>query len=78
MSTCCLPYTQPFSNVATLAVTYSAALKLKYGTAPLISVFFYDEDYNEYLKISYPSIRIAGGVINFDFGGLATGYIKIY
>lgn len=77
MSVCCLPYTQAFSNVATTSIVYSDALKSKYGVAPIVEVFYYDEDYNEYTKSPYPGIRIEGGMIMLDYGGLATGFVKI-
>lgn len=77
MSVCCPPYTQLFSNVAVLQVAYGDSMKAKYGIVPDAEVYVYDMVQDKFVLYPYPVINIISDEINFDFGGVSTGYIKI-
>lgn len=52
-------------------------MKAKFGTAPIIQVFIYDDIYLDYVLMPYPQILIKAAQILFDFGGFGSGWIKI-
>ena len=74
---CCPPYLQSFSNVSLTIVPYGAAMKSKYGIAPNINTYFFDNIASEYVISFVPLARILGDTIEVDHGGPSTGYIKI-
>lgn len=67
-----------FNNLATLVIPYTASLLATYGNFPSIQVWIYDTDGTLY----DPGIRTAldtypPNEIRFDFGGTASGVIRI-
>ena len=77
MSVCCPPYTQAFSNAAVLAVSYGDSMRTKYGNAPDVDVYMWEPSLDAFVINPYASINITADQMNFDFGGLGTGFIKI-
>lgn len=74
----CDPMFITFTNLATLTVPYTASMLAKYGNVPTIKVWIYDTN-GELVNMSvrqaldtYPPTQIL-----LDFGGLATGVLKI-
>lgn len=74
----CEPTFITFTNQATLAIPYTAGLIASYGNFPTVDVWIRDEN-NDLVKMvvevkldAYPPT-----VININFGGPATGLIKI-
>lgn len=74
----CDPTFITFTNQSTLVIPYTASMQTKYGTAPTLKVWIYDEN-GELVNMSvrqafdaYPPTEL-----RFDFGGPATGVIKI-
>lgn len=74
----CDPTFVTFTNQATLNIPYTAGLQAKYGLAPTIKAWLYDES-GELVNMSirqafntYPPTEL-----RFDFGGPASGVIKI-
>lgn len=74
----CDPTFISFTNQSTLAVPYTASMIAKYGNVPTIKVWIYDTD-GTLVNMSvrqaldtYPPTQIL-----IDFGGLATGILKI-
>lgn len=67
-----------FTNESLLTITYTAAMLARYGTFPSVQVWIYDTDGTLY----DPGIRVAldtypPNEIRFDFGGPASGVIRI-
>lgn len=74
----CDPTIVQFTNKATLTIPYTASLSAKYGNTPSVQVWIYDEN-NELVDMG---IRVAFDTyppteLRFDFGGPASGIIKI-
>lgn len=74
----CEPTFISFTDASTLTVPYTAALVAKYGNVPTIKVWIYDTN-GELVNMNvrqafdtYPPTEL-----RFDFGGPATGLIKI-
>lgn len=74
----CDPTFVSFTNQSTLNIPYTAAMLAKYGNAPTLKVWIYDTS-GELVNMSvrqafdtYPPNNLL-----FDFGGPATGIIKI-
>lgn len=74
----CDPMFVSFTNQSTLTIPYTASMLAKYGNAPTIKVWIYDTN-GELVNMSvrqafdtYPPNNLL-----FDFGGPATGVIKI-
>lgn len=74
----CEPTIIQFTEASTLTIPYTAALIAKYGNVPTIKVWIYDVN-GELVNMSvrqafdtYPPTELL-----FDFGGPATGIIKI-
>lgn len=74
---CCPPYLQSFSNVAISVVPYGEAMRSKYGIAPNINTYFFDNIASEYVISFVPVARILGDTIEVVHGGPSTGFIKI-
>lgn len=75
--TACDPTFIGFTNDETLVIPYTASLLAKYGTLPNVQVWIYDG-----LELVDMGIRAAFDTyppteIRFDFGGAASGVIKI-
>lgn len=74
----CEPTFVPFTNLTTLAIPYTASLSDKYGSIPTVTVWIYNlsgELVNMGTEVTFDSFPPS--IINFDFGGLASGVIKI-
>lgn len=74
----CDPTIIQFTNKSTLVIPYTTSLQAKYGNAPSVQVWIYDEN-NELVDMG---IRVAFDTyppteLRFDFGGNASGIIKI-
>lgn len=77
---CCVPYMVPFSNVSMTTVDYNTGLKELYGAYPKVTVYYYDQEANEYYEangIPGSEVKFDGNTISVDHGGPATGQIKI-
>lgn len=73
----CRPMLISFTNQSTLTIPYTASMLAKYGDAPTLKVWIYDG-----LELVNMSVRQAFDAyppnnLLFDFGGSATGIIKI-
>lgn len=75
---CCPPYKQSFSGVSVAAVPYGDSMRTKYGIAPNIQVFIYSTIQAAYIQLQYSVKEIVGDLIELDFGGVGTGFIKIF
>lgn len=74
----CDPTFIQFTNQSTLTIPYTASMSAKYGDAPTLKVWIYDTN-GELVNMmvrqafdTYPPTEL-----RFDFGGPATGIIKI-
>lgn len=74
----CDPTFVSFTNAATLTIPYTASMQAKYGTVPTMKVWIYDGT-GELVNMSvsqkldtYPPTEL-----RFDFGGPASGIVKI-
>lgn len=74
----CDPTFVTFTDQGTLTIPYTASMQAKYGLAPTVKVWIRDENV-QYVNMSvsqkfdtYPPTQLI-----FDFGGNATGVIKI-
>lgn len=77
-STVCEPTIVEFVNKETLTIPYTAGLSSMYGVVPTVQVWIYDVDGNLVnMGITASFDAIPPTVINFDFGGLASGVIVI-
>lgn len=75
---CCAPLIISFRNRATLVIPYTAELKDKYGDAPTVQVWIYDESGDlANFGISEVYDDIPPTELRFDFGGNSSGIIKI-
>lgn len=77
---CCQPYQFPFSNVALLDINYSADMAANLGPEPKVEVFYRDPDTGEFYTINGlpgSQIKFDGSTIKADFGGIATGVVKV-
>lgn len=74
----CEPLTIPFTNQATLVIPYTAELLAKYGDVPTVQVWIYDENGDLVdMGVSVKFDNVPPTVLMFDFGGNASGIIKI-
>lgn len=75
--TCCEALIRPFTSVATLSIPYGAAEVEAYGTEPNVQVYIFDgTDY--VLSDDMNEIIFTGSSIDIDFGGIATGFVKVF
>jgi hypothetical protein len=76
---CCNPITIPFFNKTTSTVSYGPALQLQFGSAPNVTVTYWDG--TQYVAAGIMTqIKLVGypvTQIEIDHGGMATGLIKI-
>lgn len=74
----CDPKFVQFTNQTTLVIPYTASMQAKYGNVPTLKVWIYDENG----ELTNMNVREAFDTyppteLRFDFGGPATGIIKI-
>lgn len=75
--TCCNPIIQSFADVATLTIPYGDIEQALYGTDPNVQVYINDgTDY--VLSDDMNGIMLTGTAIEIDFGGNATGFVKVF
>lgn len=75
--TCCSPLIQPFTNVSTLSIPYGASETEAYGADPNVQVYIHDgTDY--VLSDDMNQVVFNGSSIEIDFGGIATGFVKVF
>lgn len=74
----CDPTTITFNNVPTLTLPYTALMLAKYGSAPSIQTWIYDAG-GDLVNMGIFETRdnIPPSMLNWDFGGLASGIIVI-
>lgn len=74
----CSPTVVTFFNESTLSIPYTAQLQDKYGLVPSIQVWIYD-DQGQLVNMGITATfdAIPPTVLNFDFGGNASGIIVI-
>lgn len=74
----CEPTYVQFTNQATLTIPYTAALQAKYGTVPTIKGWLYDTN-GELVNMGFHQAfdTFPPTELRFDFGGSASGVIKI-
>jgi hypothetical protein len=74
--TCCTPIIQPF-NEAVTTIDYTAAMQAEFGPTPNVQVYY--RDGTEYvLSDDMSSVKLEGGFIVVDHGGVNVGLIKIF
>lgn len=77
-NTDCDPTFITFTNVANISIPYTASMLAKYGTVPSVQVWIYDEsDTLVDMGIRIDLDALPPSVIKADFGGMASGVIKI-
>lgn len=74
--TCCAPTIVPFTNEATKEIPYGDVMQEIYGSTPNIQVY-YREGTEYVLSDDANRVDFNGERILVDFGGTATGIIKI-
>lgn len=74
----CDPTFISFTNQTTLSIPYTASLLAQYGNAPTVQVWIYDTT-GELVNMNIRAVFDAypPNIISFDFGGTASGIIKI-
>jgi hypothetical protein len=74
---CCSPITQSFVNASTLTIPFGAIQQAEYGAQPNVQVYI--KDGTEYvLSDDMNEVRFTGENIEIDFGGPATGFVKVF
>lgn len=74
----CTPTFVSFTNAATLTIPYSASMVAKYGNVPTMKVWIYDgTGALVNMSVSQSFDTYPPTELRFDFGGPATGIIKI-
>lgn len=74
----CEPTFITFTNQSVLSIPYTAFLQAKYGTMPTVNVWIYDESgelVDMGIRVTFDAYPPS--LINFNFGGSASGIIKI-
>lgn len=75
--TCCEALIRPFTNVSTLSIPYGAAETEAYGIDPNVQVYIKDGE--EYvLSDDMNQVIFNGSSIEIDFGGVSTGFVKVF
>jgi hypothetical protein len=74
----CYPLIIPFTDLATLDITYTTAMVLKYGAVPTVQVWIYDNS-NRLVNMGVSVVLDANPatLISIDFGGIGSGIIVI-
>lgn len=74
----CYPTIVEFTDVATLDITYTSAMLLKYGEVPTVQVWIYDEAGRLVnMMITAELDAVPPTTISLNFGGVASGLIVI-
>lgn len=74
----CDPTFVSFTNAATLTIPYTASMVAKYGVVPTMKVWIYDGSGNLVnMNVSQKLDTYPPTELRFDFGGPATGVIKV-
>lgn len=75
---CCFPDIRTFTDVATLDITYTAGMVMKYGAVPTVQVWIYDNA-NRLVNMAVAVVLDANPatLISIDFGGVASGIVVI-
>lgn len=78
---CCPSYQIPFTNTAFTTIHYNADMVANLGTVPKISLWYWDEDTQEFYETSGGvgvAVSFDGSTINIDHGGIAVaGFVKL-
>lgn len=73
----CDPTFISFTNQSTLVIPYTASMQAKYGTVPTIKVWIYEGTELVNMTVRQAFDAYPPTELRFDFGGNATGIIKI-
>jgi hypothetical protein len=74
----CSPTFVSFTNAATLTIPYTAAMQAKYGNIPTLKAWLYDTNGNLVnMSVSQSFDAYPPTQLMWDFGGIASGIIKI-
>lgn len=74
----CDPTVITFSNASTLTIPYTAQLQAMYGTTPSVQVWIYDGSGDLVNSgITATMDNVPPTILSFDFGGTASGVIRI-
>lgn len=74
---CCDPIISPFSGQSSITIEYGAIRQEQYGSRPNVQVYIYDgTDY--VLSDDMNEIRFADDQITVDFGGIQSGFVKVF
>lgn len=74
---CCEATIVNFLNVSSSVVNYSAAMQEQYGPKPNVQVY-YKEGAEYSLSDDLNQVSFDGVNITVDYGGAATGFLKIF
>lgn len=78
---CCSPRIQAFSSLSTISIPYNQTYRDAYGNVPNVDVYIRDEESGQYVDTEFIQVHLKGSPLNevaIDFGGPATGFVKIY
>lgn len=74
----CEPTIIEFNNIPTLTIPYTAFFQSKYGIAPNVQVWIYDENGELVVMGNRVALdAIPPTEIRIDFGGVSSGFVKI-
>lgn len=73
----CQPYIVEFVDKETLTIPYTSSLQAKFGSVPTVQAWIYDGSELVNTGISINLIGTPVSSIFLDFGGLASGFVKI-
>lgn len=73
----CQPYIVEFVDKETLTIPYTSFLQAKFGSVPTVQAWIYDGSELVNTGISITLIGTPVSSIFLDFGGLASGFVKI-
>lgn len=74
---CCSPTIINFLNVASTVVNYGPQMVSDYGPEPNVQVYFKVGSQYQ-LSDDMNQVSFDGSVITADYGGLASGFLKIF
>lgn len=78
MPRCCTPTRVNFANASTTAITYTQAMRDKYGVQPRVYVYYYDSVTSEfYLSPFFTVMTFDGSTITVDHGGPNSGVVVV-
>lgn len=74
---CCEPFILNFASVSSSVINYNAAMQAMYGPEPNVQVYF--KEGTEYsLSDDMSQVKFDGVNITADYGGVATGFLKVF